>query len=108
MRSTAPKDAVKRVLDEKKWGKEKLCEELEELRAARKRYLRSEIPRTPSSRNAPLPKTAVGADDTRGSGRGFRLKSNVRFGTECVCNHSFGRTLIVGEATDGREKEADG
>lgn len=37
VRSTAPKDAVQRVLDEKKWGKEKLCKELEELRAARKR-----------------------------------------------------------------------
>lgn len=43
VRSTAPKDAVKRVLDEKKWGKEKLCQELEELRAARKRYLRPEV-----------------------------------------------------------------
>lgn len=37
VRSTAPKDAVRRVLDEKKCGKEKLCQELEELRAARKR-----------------------------------------------------------------------
>ena len=37
VRSTAPKDAVKRVLDEKKCGKEKLCHELEELRATRKR-----------------------------------------------------------------------
>ncbi len=37
LRSTAPKDAVRRVLDEKKCGKEKLCHELEELRAARKR-----------------------------------------------------------------------
>lgn len=37
VRSTAPKDAVRRLLDEKKCGKEKLCHELEELRAARKR-----------------------------------------------------------------------
>lgn len=37
VRSTAPKDAVRRVLDDKKWGKEKLCEELEKLRATRKR-----------------------------------------------------------------------
>lgn len=37
VRSTAPKDAVRRVLDEKKCGKEKLCQELEELRASRKR-----------------------------------------------------------------------
>lgn len=37
VRSTAPKDAVRRVLDEKKCGKEKLCQELEELRAARKK-----------------------------------------------------------------------
>ncbi|CAM9215726.1 unnamed protein product, partial [Scytosiphon promiscuus] len=42
VRSTAPKDAVKRVLDEKKWGKEKLCQELEELRAARKREVKEE------------------------------------------------------------------
>lgn len=37
VRSTAPKDAVRRVLDYKKWGKEKLCEELEQLRAIRKK-----------------------------------------------------------------------
>ncbi|CAM9428541.1 unnamed protein product, partial [Ectocarpus fasciculatus] len=42
VRSTAPKDAVQRVLDEKKWGKEKLCKELEELRAARKREAKEE------------------------------------------------------------------
>ncbi|CAN0014529.1 unnamed protein product [Ectocarpus sp. 8 AP-2014] len=42
VRSTAPKDAVQRVLDEKKCGKEKLCKELEELRAARKREAKEE------------------------------------------------------------------
>eukprot|EP00903_Cladosiphon_okamuranus_P017044 g15709.t1 len=42
MRSTAPKDAVRRVLNEKKSRKEKLCQELEELRAARKREAKEE------------------------------------------------------------------
>ncbi|CAM9126544.1 unnamed protein product [Pylaiella littoralis] len=42
VRSTAPKDAVRRVLDDKKWGKEKLCEELEQLRAIRKKEAKEE------------------------------------------------------------------
>ncbi|CAM9667267.1 unnamed protein product, partial [Hapterophycus canaliculatus] len=42
VRSTAPKDAVKRLLDGKKCGKEKLCQELEKLRAARKREAKEE------------------------------------------------------------------
>lgn len=37
VRNTAPKDAVQRVLDGKKTGKEKLCEELEHGRDTRKR-----------------------------------------------------------------------
>ena len=37
VRNTAPKYAVQRVLDERKHTKEKLCQELEERRAARRR-----------------------------------------------------------------------
>lgn len=40
VRNTAPKDAVQRVLDDKKMSKDRLCEELEERKKARKRRVR--------------------------------------------------------------------